>query len=325
MSNCPFQSLVGKLWSLGGGAPAPANEAGGGTAPAAGVCPLGFGGGARPTTTTSSSSSSSSSSTGSKCPLGFGSSSSNAAPSSAAAFHNVATLPPLTLAGLQAAGPGDGLVSIKGLVFAVSAARVDDMGPLLGHECGRFLALGGGESSAGSEEAAGGVLDAGLEGLSYDQVVRLERVMEAFAQSFGPPVARLAEADRRALFGDASSMVAPGEGGEMGEQGAALALHALIEQGAGAAAIEELLADCSKGDAAAAAAIIINCPCPRTGLTPLHKAVDASPTALEVVGLLVARGADLNAPAALYDGDTPLALARRLGRGPEVEALLQQT
>ena len=234
----------------------------------------------------------------------------------------------MTLAELQ--GAGKGLVSVKGLVFDVSA-RVDDMVPLLGHDCSRFFAVGGGgggEPSGPVPPSAtpvdpGGLLDQGLKGLSYEQVVRLERVLEGFLRSFGPPVAVLAEGDRRALLGGAS-MVAPGgvdgqEEEEEAEKGRRL--HELIEQGAGAAAIEELLGDDRKGS------LIVNCPCTRTGLTPLHKvvesAVEEEAALLDVVRLLVGKGADRTAPAALYDGDTPLQLARRLRRGPKVEALLQ--
>lgn len=239
----------------------------------------------------------------------------------------------MALAELQAAaaGGGRGLVAVKGLVFDASA-RADDMAPLLGHDCSRFFAVGGGgggESGSGDAGAPsatavdpGGLLDQGLEGLSYEQVVRLERVLEGFLRSFGPPVAVLAEGDRRALFGGAS-MVAPGGVGGQEEEGEeARRLHELIEQGAGAAAIEELLGDDTKGS------LIVNCPCTRTGLTPLHKVVESAidgeeAALLDVVRLLVGKGADRTAAAALYDGDTPLQLARRLRRGPEVEALLQ--
>jgi hypothetical protein len=309
-SKCPFQSLVGKLWGAASTLSTEAAPAGGGG------CPLGFG---RPAGASASS----------KCPLGFGSSS-NAPQQQQQQQGELLLLPTMTLAELREDGPGKGLVSVKGLVFDVSA-RAEEMRPLLGHDCSRFFALGGGGeagSGAGGAEAAATMLDHGLEGLSYEQVVRLERVLEAFLQSFTPPVALLAEADRRALFG-AASMVGPPTGAEAGagvwagDEAAAergLRLHELIEQGAGAVAVEALLAETGTGSA--------NYPCPRTGLRPLHKALveggDDEEALKEVVRLLVAQGADRKAPAALYDGDTPVQLARRFKRGPEVEALLQQ-
>ncbi|KAM3570572.1 hypothetical protein VYU27_007358, partial [Nannochloropsis oceanica] len=79
----------------------------------------------------------------------------------------------------------------------------------------------------------------------------------------------------------------------------------------------------------------INYPCPRTGLSPLHKAIEvgregeeggkeggAAPL-LPLLRLLVEHGADLEARALLYDGERGWELAKRFGRGEEVEALLR--
>jgi hypothetical protein len=49
--------------------------------------------------------------------------------------------------------------------------------------------------------------------------------------------------------------------------------------------------------------------CPRTTMTPLHKAVEKN--RLDLVELLVTAGADLFAEAALYDFETPLQMAKR--------------
>ncbi|DAZ96061.1 TPA: hypothetical protein N0F65_005839 [Lagenidium giganteum] len=58
-----------------------------------------------------------------------------------------------------------------------------------------------------------------------------------------------------------------------------------------------------------AGGIDINAFCPRTTLTALHKAVEANH--LTIVQLLVQHGADINAPASLYDDETPLQMAQR--------------
>ena len=78
----------------------------------------------------------------------------------------------------------------------------------------------------------------------------------------------------------------------------------------------------------------INYPCPRTGLSPLHKAIEVgreggeggkeggATLLLPLLRLLVEHGADRGARASLYDGERGWEMARRFGRGGEVEALL---
>lgn len=59
-----------------------------------------------------------------------------------------------------------------------------------------------------------------------------------------------------------------------------------------------------------------------TGMTPLHKAVEAQDD--KMIKLLIENGASLAAKASLYDDNTPLLLAKRLQVNPEVVAYLQE-
>ncbi|RLN47304.1 hypothetical protein BBJ28_00002301 [Nothophytophthora sp. Chile5] len=84
-------------------------------------------------------------------------------------------------------------------------------------------------------------------------------------------------------------------------------LHAIIEQSdditpeASVQRLEQALKD--------ATAEQVDAVCVRTTMTPLHKAVEKR--RLDLVTLLVRAGADIAARAALYDGETPLEMARR--------------
>ncbi|GLD99184.1 hypothetical protein PINS_up007902 [Pythium insidiosum] len=60
-----------------------------------------------------------------------------------------------------------------------------------------------------------------------------------------------------------------------------------------------------------ATSVDINSVCPRTGLTLLHRAIERND--IELAQLLVRLGADVTAPAALYDDETATALAVRFG------------
>jgi hypothetical protein len=85
-----------------------------------------------------------------------------------------------------------------------------------------------------------------------------------------------------------------------------------------------LLAD-NKGSSTSTpttASALVNQLCPRTGLTPLHKAVQED-DAIAVQLLLDAR-ADMFIKCALYDDDTPLALAQRLRLTNIVTLLMAQ-
>jgi hypothetical protein len=100
----------------------------------------------------------------------------------------------------------------------------------------------------------------------------------------------------------------------------AIALHQHIDDN-NVEAIERMFESCEQAtDGAACLKSLANAVCPRTRLTALHKAVEANRP--EIAKLLVIHGASLDAKAQLYDGDTPLQLARRLRRS-ELEKLLE--
>ena len=61
--------------------------------------------------------------------------------------------------------------------------------------------------------------------------------------------------------------------------------------------------------------------CPRSGMTPLHKAVEAR--SFDAIKILMDNGASLQARASLYDDDTPLLLAKRLKVDPQIIAFLE--
>jgi hypothetical protein len=68
---------------------------------------------------------------------------------------------------------------------------------------------------------------------------------------------------------------------------------------------------------------VVDGACPRTGLAPLHKAVESNMAA--AVRVLIAHGADTASKAALYDDATPAELAARLQAAPEVVEALSTT
>lgn len=64
---------------------------------------------------------------------------------------------------------------------------------------------------------------------------------------------------------------------------------------------------------------LLDRPCPRSAMTPLHKAVERD--WLDVVQSLLAKGADARLPCSLYDGETALDMARRFQSNEIVAAL----
>jgi ankyrin repeat protein len=64
---------------------------------------------------------------------------------------------------------------------------------------------------------------------------------------------------------------------------------------------------------------LVNSICVRTGLQPLHKAVEAGNTSL--VKVLLEFGADRHAPAPLYDNETPIDMAQRFAQQDIIDLL----
>ncbi|CAI5743013.1 unnamed protein product [Hyaloperonospora brassicae] len=86
-----------------------------------------------------------------------------------------------------------------------------------------------------------------------------------------------------------------------------LDLHQLIENSSGIKNEERVL--CLKKTLESASAKHVNALCSRTAMTPLHKAVEKN--RFDLVKVLLDAGADIEARAALYDGETPLEMAYR--------------
>ncbi|KAG5186297.1 hypothetical protein JKP88DRAFT_214650 [Tribonema minus] len=217
----------------------------------------------------------------------------------------------MSLAALRVhAGEGGGqapgmprLVSVKGRIYDVTSAAAfasdKPLARIVGHEASRVLATG----VLQDED-----LDRSLEGISFDDHRRLEKLSNEMEAAF-TAVARLAAADYRAIFGGFSTLDGGGGGADGGSGDGGDGLHALIAQQDVDGVRQRLQEDAGS----------INRACSRTGLSPLHKAVEEGST--DIVQVLLAAGADRSAHAALYDGDTPLQLARRLRRDDIAQAL----
>lgn len=109
------------------------------------------------------------------CPVGFGG---GANTISTASFSRLPRMPLGVLAGHQ--GKGVRLVSIKGVVFDVSndaAFGLDErLAQMAGHDISRVIAVCGQTSAedAGGDIEGDADVDAGLEGLRYEEHQRLE-------------------------------------------------------------------------------------------------------------------------------------------------------
>jgi len=171
-----------------------------------------------------------------------------------------------------------------------------------------------------------------LEGLSFDQLRCLETWF-AYLQQHCPTIGRIMTEQEEALLegGSGVGLSLPGEAGmeplpsdiygsflpmmPVSAQGSASttatgsdatpqprSLHALMDAEERAECREAVLA-------LPAGSPLLETPCTRSGMTPLHRAVENDWP--EVVSALLERGADAQAKCALYDGDTALQLARR--------------
>ncbi|CAM9649712.1 unnamed protein product [Pylaiella littoralis] len=273
-STCPFAAQL-----------RPGSSAGEGTKPSA--CP--FGGSA------SSSSSPSSAAAAVTCPLGFGVGTRLTAASFASS--GLPRMPLAVLAGHPT------LVSVKGVVFDVSddEAYQEAAGGALagcaGHDASRLLALSTGGFVGGLNE--------GLEGLRYEDHQRLEvyflkvararravavLIDEDYMCIFGTPVVISGDAN----YSPATATLAPDVNANMNTTGKRAAspaaeLHASVEQGDGEAVARVLSQhqqhrrdeqelggdDAEKGEARRRDwLLLVDCACPRTGMTPLLKAVE---------------------------------------------------
>ncbi|CAM9305401.1 unnamed protein product [Laminaria digitata] len=222
---------------------------------------------------------------------------------------------------------------------------------------GEGVGEGGGEGGGGL--GVGGDLDAGLAGLRYEEHQRLETYFVEMARG-RRAVAVLADADHVRIFGapigggpreapnpapapdqvEALSSLSLSSPLPPPPSEAAL-LHASVEQG-DAEAVARLLRRRREADregqpeqsgarggggrggvgmAKGYGTSLVDCPCPRTGMTPLLKAVEVGSG--DMARLLLEAGADVRSKATLYDGDDAVALARRLGsRDAIVDMLL---
>ncbi|KAM3568239.1 hypothetical protein VYU27_009636 [Nannochloropsis oceanica] len=223
-SKCPFTSLLSKFLPISLTAAIAdimpttiatrhamdSNISGGG-------CPLGYG--RAPTLTQTGEGRGKEGRGGSStCPLGFGSR--NYPEATTTTDPSYSSLPKMSLATLQAHAHLN-LLSIKGIVYDVSA-QAQKWAPLCGHDISRVLA-----KALEGEDLDLALVDQGLAGLSYDEILHLEKLVAAFQQAF-PAVAHLPPHEHHTLF---ASEVGEGgrAGGKEGEENGVM-LHALIEE-----------------------------------------------------------------------------------------------
>ncbi|CAM9461000.1 unnamed protein product [Scytosiphon promiscuus] len=269
------------------------------------------------------------------CPLGFGRAADSRPSAATFARSGLPRMPLTVLAGHAT------LVAVKGVIFEVSPDEA--LARLAGHDVSRLVAV--------STDAGGGDLDAGLEGLRYEEHQRLEACFLEMARA-GRAVAVLTDEDYTRIFGTplsagpnddfSTSAATPatinanGYGG--GHEAAdtpcppalAAELHALVERD-DAEAVSRLLSE-HRQDVSHSATedeygarrigVLVDCTCPRTGMTPLLKAVEGDSEG--VVRVLLGAGADVRSQAALYDDDDALALAERLSCSDSIVEMIQR-
>ncbi|MES1914605.1 MAG: hypothetical protein MHM6MM_006655 [Cercozoa sp. M6MM] len=181
-------------------------------------------------------------------------------------------------------------VALRGLVFDVSGQPNFEQGTLsrcVGHDISYFVATGATDLS---------LLDRSIDGLTYQQTAELEAWFRKFYTSL-PTVGKLAE---NVLSGACAAYTVK-------ENADTTPLVTQIETANSLAEIDFDRAD-------------VNEPCPRTGMSPLHVAVLCN--RVDVVRELLRRGAETQVKAELYDGQTPLELAKRF-KHSEIERAFQ--
>ncbi|CAN0403990.1 unnamed protein product [Ectocarpus fasciculatus] len=329
------------------------SQSSGTTAP---TCPLGVGS-APPHPTTGASSPASATATATAaaataitCPLGFGRGANDTGIPTAASFakRGLPRMPLAVLAGHPT------LVSVKGVVFDMSDDEAYNhegaLAGCAGHDASRVIGTsGGGRRGHGDGD---GLLDAGLEGLRYEDHQRLEAFFVELARS-RRAVAVLTDEDHISIFG--ALLVTSGDTGytpaaAATTDAAALAINTQtndVKEAPSKALVAELHASVEQGDADSVRKVLfsrcqqhpgeevedtregahadgtateetrrkslllpVDSACPRTGMSPLLKAVEGG--SAEVIRVLLDAGADVRMQAALYDGDTALDLAKRL-------------
>ena len=301
-------------------------------------CPYGFG--ATPKADTAASEAREASNVP-KCPLGFG-----AAP---AKGDESGSLPSMTLVQLGRHNgriPGmPTFVSVRGIILDVTGpgpfAPGGKLSGCTGHDCSRLLAVGDFDES---------LLDRRLNGLSFDDQKRLASYEQALKHHY-KAVARLAEDEFYGLFGE-SPAAGPRAGMPSTEDSIAVRaraaeVHAAIEAGNAAlvcSLVEKILT--ATASSSSQSASVANALCVRTGMPPLHKALEhgfgftavsdgpgtasvteGAESVSDLVCVLVAllrAGADPSLGATLYDGADAVLLAALFGRAGALNAALAQ-
>ncbi|CAM9196325.1 unnamed protein product [Hapterophycus canaliculatus] len=317
-----------------------AQSSAGSTTPAQ-LCPLGFG-----DSSASTASSPSSQSAEAVCPLGFGRGTDGRPTAASVARSGLPRMPLAVLAGHPT------LVALKGVIFDVSP--VEELARWAGHDASRLVAV-----SAGAGDVSDVGFDAGLEGLRYEEHQKLEACFLEMARA-GRAVAVLTDRDYARIFGSplisnaddtpsapAATSVAINANGYGGGQEAvataclpalAAELHASVERG-DAEAVTRVLSEhqlhmsrsavpgvdvgANEADEGARRnGLLIECACPRTGMTPLLKAVEGGSEG--VVRVLLEAGADVRSQAALYDDDDALSLSKRFCCSDSIVEMVQR-
>lgn len=158
-----------------------------------------------------------------------------------------------------------------------------------------------------------------MRGLSWTQCNQVETALRLMVSQY-PWVARIdwIEFATPATTTTSPSSLASSSSIALVPSSETTSIHAIIETNDNDA-LHALLA--TKASSPSSLISMVNQLCPRTGLTPLHKAVQED-NVIAVTALLAAR-ADATIACALYDDDTPIALAHRL-RATAIIPLFEQ-
>lgn len=145
--------------------------------------------------------------------------------------------------------------------------------------------------------------------LSYAQKKRIEQFLMYTVQAF-TCIGQLTVLDRQTLFGDNNAEEVERNIISIQWQ---KQIHEAVEK-QNCALVSELCVYHSEGGD-------INAPCPQTGLTVLHKAIERGNE--DIVKVLLLHGSNVQAKSTLYDGDSALELAKRFDQ-LQIKDLLDQ-